>query len=51
MKDEVHFNEVSSVSVSAHPEDIDSREATDTFFDMLSCAGMDVDTLIDAETL
>ena len=41
VKEEVHYNEVSSVNVSIHPEEIDSREAIDTFFDMLSCSGVD----------
>lgn len=37
------YHEISSPSISVHPEDINSNEATDTFFDMLSCADLNVD--------
>ena len=33
--------EISSPSVSIHADDVSSNEATDTFFDMLSCSELD----------
>ena len=38
---EIHYNEVSSVAVSVHPDDISSIEATNTFSDMLSCCDLE----------
>jgi hypothetical protein len=37
--------------ISVHPEDVNSREATDTFFDMLSCMDLNAEQLEDAQTL
>lgn len=44
------YHEISSPSISVHPEDVKSNEATDTFFDMLSCADLDVEQLDDEQT-
>ena len=38
---EIHYNEISSVAVSIHPDDISLIEATNTFSDMLSCCDLE----------
>jgi len=41
------YNEISSPSISVHTDDVNSNEATDTFFDMLSC--MDASDQLDSD--
>jgi len=47
---EIHYNEISSVAVSIHPDDISLIEATNTFSDMLSCCDLETETLNDAQS-
>ena len=42
------YHEISSPSISIHPEDVNSNEATDTFFDVLSCVDLSTEQLDDA---
>jgi hypothetical protein len=42
------YYDISSPSISVYAQDINSREATDTFFDMLSCSELDTLQLDDA---
>lgn len=43
--------EVSDVVVETHQSQVNSQEATDTFFDILTMSEVDTESLVDAQTL
>ena len=49
IQEEVEY-EVSDVSAVVHPSQVNSQEAVDTFFDVLSLGEVDTESLVDAET-